>query len=462
MPEITFQSLLRNSEIGANSYVLQFGTTRILVDAGSHPREEGRATTPDLDLLATKPVEAVIISHSHLDHVGSLPLVQRRCPKAEVLMTEPTSELVEAMLHNSINVMQARKEQAGIAEYPLFSHPEVDRLSRGWGLRANERPFRIGGDEVRTTFYDAGHILGSVGILFEYEGKRIFYTGDVHFEDQTLMRKASFPTDPVDVLIMETTRGAAERDPAYSREAESRKLATTITETIQRGGSVLLPSFALGKTQEMLFLLHELKNRGLLPPVPPIRIGGLATRMTQITDRFSDKSCRRHSGVKLMRMKDLVEPLPRNRHVGGKSHLNYAPGRIYVLSSGMMTENTTSNDFAFQFIDNPKNSLVFVGYADPASPAGLIKRTAPGEKVILNPANAGIPLRCAVQSLDFSGHAPRPLLLDYAVKVHPRKIVLVHGDLAAMEWFREALREKLPETEVIIAPPSEVLTLAET
>lgn len=452
---ITFQSLSRRNEIGCNSYCLEMGRTRLVLDTGMHPKQEGKESIPDFREIRDLHVDAAIITHAHLDHSGALPIFQREHPEADVLMTEPTADLVEAMLHNSVNVMQAKREQFGLKEYPLFVHGEIDRQHKRWGHRRIEMPFDVGSNGVRVKFFDAGHILGSAGVLFEYEGKKVFYTGDVQFEDQTMLKGAAFPQEHVDVLIMETTRGATPRKEGYTRKNEMRALAAAITETLSKGGSVLIPVFALGKTQELLLILHELDRSGMLPKHAPIQIGGLAAKMTGITDKFADSVRRHHFGSRLLEMKDLVATSQKR----GPQKMAYAPGRIYALSSGMMTEKTTSNDFAFQFIDNPKNALLMVGYADPDSPAGTILKAKQGDPVVLNQSLAPVTLRCRVEHYDFSGHAERDSLVTYAKKLQPKKILLVHGDAPALAWFKAELTAQLPGTEVIIPEPGAILGL---
>lgn len=453
MPEITFQSLLREVGIGANSYVLDTGMERIILDTGMNPKGKGLEALPDHRWLEDNSADAIIVTHAHLDHVGSLPVLMRRQPGAQVFMSEMTAELAAAMLHNSCNVMTFQRDQEGIKEYPLFTHREVDAMERKW-LRLNTgKRFEPGANGARAEFYEAGHLPGSVGVKLDLGGLRVFYTGDVHFEDQTLQVGAAFPESEVDVLIMECTRGLAQRPADYTRQKESWRLAEKIMETVDRGGSVLMPVFAVGKTQEMLMMIHELRRTGHLAQRVPVHIGGLSSRMTQIVDRHTNKMRRQHAGFKLLEMDGLI------RAAKGERDLSYAPGRIYAISSGMMTENTASNDFAFRFIDNPKNTVAFVGYADPESPAGLLQRTPRGEKVKLHHAHAAIPLHCDVETYDFSGHATREALVDYVRKLRPRKVLLVHGDEPAIAWMIAAINAAVPETEVIVPLPGEKIRL---
>ena len=125
----------------------------------------------------------------------------------------------------------------------------------------------------------------------------------------------------------------------------------------------------------------------------------------------------------------------------------------------MMTEKTVSNNFARGFISNPKNSLLFVGYADPDSPAGHIRAGQQGDLINLDPAQDPVQFNCPMEVFDFSGHATRDDILDYILRVTPKKAFLVHGDIAATEWFTQQLKEKLPECETIIPRPGKKYSL---
>jgi Cft2 family RNA processing exonuclease len=134
-------------------------------------------------------------------------------------------------------------------------------------------------------------------------------------------------------------------------------------------------------------------------------------------------------------------------------------GRLYALSSGMMTPKTLSNIFARQIIEDPRHSIFFVGYADPQSPAGLIRAAKPGDLVTLDPDEAPQRLACHIEQFQFSAHASRESLLRYVTKLAPKKIVLVHGDVPAVEWTRAQLAAALPGSEVIVPKPGVELDL---
>src|SRR5215467_6725963 len=239
--------------IGASGWFVEIEGHRILMDAGVHPKREGREGLPRYDLVKDQEVDAIAISHCHHDHVGSLPVALRYFPQAHVLMPELSYFLVERVLHNSVNVMKRQRDELGIREYPLFSHIEVDEIAPLFqGFKYNRevdwaafRKTRAGFLSPTLEFYDAGHALGSAGIMVRGQKEVLFYTGDVCFHDQTILRRARFEDVKADVLITETTRGNRDLPPGFTREGEIERLSASIQRVLDRKGSLLIPTFAL-------------------------------------------------------------------------------------------------------------------------------------------------------------------------------------------------------------------------
>src|SRR5260370_21659761 len=185
----------------------------------------------------------------------------RRQPQARVFMTEPTTEIGSVLLHNSVNVMTRQREELGPAAaglYPFFTHRETDRAADRWQSCTLRQAYTLSGerapsaesDTVTFEFFDAGHVLGSTGILIRAEGRTLFYTGDVNFDDQTIAQAAVLPEEKIDILIMECTRGDTPVPATWSRAGEEQRLAQSIENAFARGGCVLIPVFALGKSPE--------------------------------------------------------------------------------------------------------------------------------------------------------------------------------------------------------------------
>ena len=447
---MVFKSMCRDVGIGANSYLLESGGVKVILDAGMHPKEEGLTAQPRYEMIEDGAADAIFVTHSHLDHVGTLPVISKRQKHAKIFLTPETAELACAMLHNSVNVMESKRIELGITDYPFFNHRQLDRMKGSFDRREVGKKFDVDeGGKISAKFYDAGHIMGSVGVMFEAEGKKVFYTGDVNFEDSTIQKGAVFPEEEVDVLIVETTRGEQPRRADYNRRTEENELAKAINGALERGGSALLPVFAMGKTQEVLAMLQRFKEDGLIDQKVPVYIGGLSTKMTTIYDKFSDVTRRNRRGFKFLTDMELAG--------GNKKRVGPIPfnnGCIYALSSGMMSEKTVSNNFARQgLLENKKHGLFFVGYADSATPGGKIRAAEQGDMIELDPAYPKVKLNCEVRAFDFSGHSTRDAIADFAVSVKPKKIFLVHGDDGAMAWFKGELESRLPGVEIIIPEP---------
>ncbi len=459
-----FINLTRRTEIGANSYYIEIGGQRLVVDCGMHPKYAGEEALPNFKPIADRQLDAILISHAHQDHIGTLPVLMRRQPNARVFMPEATAEIGDVLLHNSVNVMTRQREELGTILYPLFTHRETDRASDLWHLCPMRRRLSLSGERASDResnslsfeFFDAGHVLGSSGILLRAEGRTIFYTGDVNFDDQTIMQAAVFPEGKIDILIIECTRGDHAQSADWTRAGEERRLAAAIDDAFKRGGCVLIPVFALGKTQELLAMLYKFRREPAADGLRefPIYIGGLSSKMTDIYDRRSAMTRRQLPRLQLMDEADMFV-------LNGET-IHDAParaGRVYALSSGMMTPKTLSNIFARRVIENPRHSVFFVGYADPLSPAGILRDAEQEHEIALDPDEPLQRVRCNRKQFQFSAHASRESLIDYAKKLAPKKIVLVHGDPPAVAWMHAKLIVDLPECEVIAPTPGVELEL---
>ncbi len=452
-----FLNLTAQTEIGANSYLLEVGGKKILLDAGLHPKREGLAALPSYRLVEDRSLAAIVITHAHQDHIGSLPWIMRRQPQARIFMTEATARLSEVMLHNSVNVMQRQREDLKIADYPLFTHREVEKAAARWQRLSLCHRWTLEGERASDKapdptfeFFDSGHIIGAAGILFRVDGKRVFYTGDVNFIDQTLAQRAEFPTAKLDVLIIECTRGDRPSDPDFTRHKEEESFLSELRNAFARGGAVLVPVFALGKTQEVLAMIYQFRRNGQMNQ-SPVYIGGLSTKVTVVHDELSRSVPRQLRGLTLL---SSVDPFVVSAKEIATTQVRQ--NRIFALSSGMMTEKTLSNILAARFLSDPKHSVFFVGYADPDSPGGRLKAARPEEPFRLDKDLPSQRLTCTVKEFNFSAHASRESLLDYVRLTSPRIVFLVHGDPPSVSWFKETIDREMPGTKAIIPVPGEV------
>jgi len=437
--------LNRDGGIGANSLFLQLGDLNILVDCGLHPKKVGRAATPDFKPLRGVTLDLIVITHCHLDHIGSLPVVMREHPTTPVIMTTSSRMLIERMLHNSANVMLRQKEDENIPDYPLFSHDDIDRCAKRMvGLPfGHAKRFRGTKDEVEITFHMAGHVAGAAAVEIRYKHREIFITGDVLFEPQRTLGGAKFPSGHFDTLITETTRGITERPLGKERVNEVARLITSINDTIQRGGSFLLPVFALGRMQEVLAIIHDARKFGRIVDCP-IYGSGLGMDLADYFDEITRKT--KHVNFTRSIIKDLkIKPTPRKLTAGEDPQQN----ALYVVSSGMMVEKTPSYTLASGLVANARNTIGFVGYCDPDTPGGHLLASKPGDTFVFEAAHVKAKIKARIERFELSGHADREELLEFAVQTGARSIVLTHGDQAARGWFAAQLAELAPKSRVL-------------
>jgi Cft2 family RNA processing exonuclease len=441
--------------VGASSWLLNLEGHGLLMDAGVDPKRDGLESLPLFELIKNETVDAIAITHCHHDHVGSLPVALRYFPKAQVLMTELSYFLVERVLHNSVNVMMRQRDELSIRQYPLYTHDELDDIAYLFeGFKYNrEIPWaaperrRSGLPGPTLEFYDAGHALGSAGIMVRGQKETLFYTGDVCFHDQTILRSARFQDVQADVLIMETTRGNRSVPAGFTREGEAERLAQAIQRVLARKGNVLLPVFALGRTQEILAELSLLMAAGEIPK-QPVYIGGLGRVFTEIYDLEAHRTHRQHTNLMLHEALNLVVLDP-----GQLQSMKLSGSRLFVLTAGMMSENTAAHDLAIRMIGDERQAIFFVGYADPDTPGGRLKAAQPGEPFLFSSTAGELTKRCEVEDFDLTAHAQREDLLNFVGEVSPRTVLLGHGDEEPRRWFEEQIRRQYPKTKVVQMSP---------
>ncbi|HBR92898.1 MBL fold metallo-hydrolase [Coraliomargarita sp. SDUM461003] len=441
--------LNRHGEIGANSMFVQLGDFNILIDSGLHPKKLGYDALPDFEPIENLDLDLIILTHCHLDHLGSMPIVTAHNPKTPVITAAPNVTLAPRMLRNSINVMKRQREEHGIAEYPLFLHRDVAQFTKQLTIQRFGRGeiYTKGKDQVEVILHCSGHVAGAAAVELIYQDRRVVFSGDVLFDAQRTLPGAELPMGPVDTLVLETTRGANDRECKKTRESEIDRLIEQIASTLERGGSCLIPVFALGRMQELFRIIYDARNAGRLPQCP-IHAAGLGMAICEYFDKIRKQTNLVDFDLKMLEKMDV-------RAVD----LNMRPGRdlprkgIYLVSSGMMVEHTPSYKIAASLLPHPNNGLCFVGYCDPDSPGGQLLAERDEASFFFDALDYSAPIRASIDQFDLSGHADRSELLAYAEQSDARAIVLTHGDQNARDWFSQELTSRMPETTILDPEP---------
>ena len=215
----------------------------------------------------------------------------------------------------------------------------------------------------------------------------------------------------------------------------------------------MIPSFALGRTQEILALLALLIREGKLKQ-QPIYIGGLGRVFTEIYDLEAHRAHRQHTSLQLHEALKLIVLDP-----GQVETMKLSGGRIFVITSGMMSENTAAHDLAVRMAGDERQSIFFVGYADPDTPGGRLKAAKPGETFVFSPGAGRVTRQCDVQDFDLTAHANREDLLDFVDQVSPRAVYLGHGGADSRQWFEEQIRARHPKIKIIQPQPGKSVSV---
>ena len=452
-----FVPLGKTDAIGASCHFIKVGETGLVLDAGIDPEEDGPDGLPDFDFIHRRPdwyVDHALITHAHHDHLGALPILIQQFPHVLVHMTRATRELADFLLPASARLQRRRLREGSSTHEPLFKEEDLDIYSYLYLTHELEEPFDVTGVRaqrpVKAQFYNAGHILGSAGVLLTFEEsgaeRRVFYTSDTSLRPQSIIPGGSYPEEPVDVLILESTLGADAEAELTTRRTEEQKFGEALRRVIERGGTVLVPVFALGRAQEVLALIDRFKKRGLLPEEVPVYTAGSMRAVADLYDKTRFFTPRLNPDFQVFGVEQRRLP----RGDAAKQNALSEPS-IHIASSGMMFERTLSNALAQRLVEDEKNGIFLVGFSKEDSPADrLLKAAAEGKgtEVLLNGADEPQPVNCEVERFRFSGHSHRRDLIQLVEQLRPKKVILVHGEEPARTWMADNIKFFYPEVEI--------------
>ena len=432
-------------EVGANSCYLNIDGTGIIVDAGIHPRDRTEKAFPAVDMIGDRETDVLLVTHAHADHLGGLPYVMRRFPHLRPIMTHATRDLSHITLHNG-----ARLLRSDIADHvprdwlEFYNRDAIELLRYAFEAIRYDEPLTFRGyqgrSDVTAKFHWAGHILGSAGIGLSCKGLNIMHTGDVQFEHQTVIPKATFPRHHVDVLITEATNGSEDSMPSIGEE--SKRLAAFINSISERNGSILIPCFALGKMQEMLVLLYSMMRRGSIPNLP-IHTGGMGIRISKIYDQYCYSDPMRRPGFEVS---DVAQESIQRGELHNGAYLK-TPS-IVLASSGMLNAGTISYNLALQWMTRPKFGIAFIGYQHPSTPGYQLLHST--MKTPFDLASLRATRSCEIGRFRFSAHSSREGLVSFAQDVSPSTVVIMHGEPDACDDLALEIRDRLPGARIIV------------
>lgn len=433
--------------VTGSKYLLETSGARVLLECGLFQGQKHlRLRNWDAPPFDVSALDAVVLSHAHLDHTGYLPVLVRRGFRGAVHCTSGTLELLGVLLRDAAGLQEEEASYANRKGYskhrpalPLFDRADAEAalkllVPHSYGVRFTVAP------GMAVTFRRAGHILGSAIVEIEFDGaspSRLVFTGDLGRPDQPILRDPE-PPPAADVLLLESTYG--DRTHAQDPAAE---LARVAREAAIRGGALLVPAFAVGRTQTLIWLLRQLEREGRIPELPVFIDSPMANRVSAIYcshEEDLDGEMRAAMAAKecplCCRTYGLVITAEESRN------LNDRRGPFIVIAgSGMATGGRILHHLAHR-LDDPTTTVLLVGYQAIGTRGRLLRDGVPQVKML----GRFVPVRAKIECLDgLSAHAGRDEMLAWVkrLSVPPRTAFVVHGEPPAAESLGAALRQEL-------------------
>lgn len=430
------------SVTGAN-HLLEIGGKRILVDCGMQQgTEEDELWNYEDFAYDPASIDYLFLTHAHIDHVGRVPKLVRDGFKGKIIGTGPTIDLAKLNLVDSANIVRRDSEKR--ERDPFFTMEDVERTDKFYVKHNYHDKINLG-DGIEVEIFNAGHVLGSSMFKFSGEGKTILFTGDLGNDPSPLIRPSE-DVDNVDFLVMESVYGDRNHDPS---NIGSRLLKEIVLETIERGGTLMIPSFSLERSQIVLFYLNNMIEGKEIPEIPVFLDSPLAIKMTEVF-RKHEQYFKDDVKKQVMSGDDIFDfpKLSFTKSVDDSKAIAGVPApKIVIAGNGMSTAGRILHHEK-QYLPDPKNTLLIVGYQT----AGSVGRKMRDGEDHVKIHGKMIPARAHLHEITaFSAHADKRQLREFALKrmtSQPKKVFIVQGDEEAAQSLSEDLQSAGLETVV--------------
>jgi len=457
--------------VTGSKHLIEAGGKRILLDCGMFQGRRKEAL--DLNWGMSKElshVDAVILSHAHLDHCGLLPLLVKRGYKGKIYSTAATRDITEFILKDSASIqeqdfrwMQKEKiSQAQPAE-PLYEGDDVPPVMDRFREVPFAKPTSVWQNVmpgVRLKFYQAGHILGSAWMILEFDGEsgpeRVAFSGDLGRFNTPLLKDPEYSNEECPVLLLESTYGNKDHKP---REIAYEKLRQAIIRATDRKGKVVIPAFALGRTQELIYVLHQMHDAGSIPEIPIYVDSPLGINMTGIYRNYKDQ-------YDLQSRKDFPDPedaplvderIRYTRTVRESMDLNDKRGPFIVIASSGMMEGGRIRHHLRNTISDEKNIILIIGFQAEHTLGRRLVENEPQVRLF----NEWYDVRAEIVKLnEFSAHGDAKELQAFADSMKGlRKVMLVHGEHEQATALRDRLLHSNEKLDVTIPQRGDTVEL---
>lgn len=419
-------------EVGASCIYIHSGGKGVLLDAGIR-QSSGKDPLPDFRAIQLQGgVDVILVSHAHMDHIGSLPLISKAYPGAEIYMTAMSMDLCRVLLYDSLKLMGEWED-----EIPHYVQRDVEMMmDRIRPVHYEQRTEVL--ENVFATFYPAGHIAGAACIDLQMEEGTLFYSGDVSMFAQRTIDSALVPRLRPDVAICESTYG----DRLHAnREAEEKRLAALVAQHVALGHKVLIPCFALGRSQEVLLILKAAMGRKQIPLVP-VYVDGMVRQICQVYESHPTY-LRKSLAQRVMKgqkpfYSDNIRPVLNSEN--REELVKQEGAAIFVSSSGMLTGGP-SVTYASQLASDENACIIITGYQDEESPGRALLNLVEKKDKTITLGGRTVEVKCSVEMVGLSAHGDQMELSSLMEKITPRHIILNHGSPGAIESLSQLMAD---------------------
>ncbi|OBR96769.1 MULTISPECIES: MBL fold metallo-hydrolase [Clostridium] len=418
-------------EVGGSCILLNIYNKNILLDCGIR-QSSSKDTLPDFKSIQDQGgVDVIIVSHAHMDHIGSLPIISKEYPGARIYTTRMTKDLMKVLLYDSLKIMKNRE-----GEIPLYAEGDViSMLNRVFPINYMVE-FSIF-ENIKLTFYTAGHIAGAACIYITTPEGSLFYSGDFSIFSQKTVEGLKVPKLRPDAAIFESTYG----DRLHSnREVEEEKLINIISDCIEKKGKMLIPAFALGRAQEVLLIIKKAVNKNILKDIK-VYVDGMIKDINR-TYKLNPLYLKNSLGKKILRG---IEPFYDDNIIAVDNNklreeiLKDDRPCVIVSSSGMLTGGY-SQYYAEKIAPMENGYIVITGYQDEESPGRKLLNLLDEEedkKLYINEKT--VPVNCKVEKVGLSAHSDKYEIKSLIDFLTPKNIFLVHGNEEVVENLSKEL-----------------------
>jgi uncharacterized protein len=413
-------------EVGRSAHLLTTQNSKVLIDCGIDPGSDRTPFFNAPELLPLDSLDAVVVTHAHLDHCGLVPVLLKYGYKGPIYCTAPTRDLMTLMLLDAIKVVN-QEARRGLYDSSHVRDLVTRTIPLRWGETTDIAP------DIRLTMHNAGHILGSSICHFHLgEGDHnLAYSGDIKFERSWLFNPATNRFPRLETLVLESTYGGY-RNVQPSRQQATEEFSSLTNKVLARGGKLVVPVFAVGRSQEVMLVLEEKMREGKIPRVP-VYLDGMIFEATAIHTAYPEFL---NSQLRTQIFQQGDNPFLSDifRRIDSQQMratvLDSKEPSIVLATSGMMSGGPVMEYFR-AWAPDEKNGLLFVGYQAEGTFGNRLQRGVSEATFLDGPRQASVPVKLEIATIEgFSGHSDRVQLMNYVASLDPRpqRIILNHGE----------------------------------